>query len=57
MDLGTYKSVDAEIWFGNRFRVIQKRYAAIFEILILRDCSGVKVKIFAILTKFWTLTS
>ena len=30
MDLGTYKSVHAEIWFGDRFGVIQKRYAAIF---------------------------
>ena len=42
MDLGTYKSVDAEIWFGDDFGVIQKQYAAIFEILIFHDYSGVQ---------------
>ena len=40
MDLGTYKSVHAEIWFGDRFWDDTKHYAAISEILIFRDFSG-----------------
>ena len=40
MDLGTYKSVHAEIWFGDRFWGDTKHYAVIFEILIFRDFSG-----------------
>ena len=51
MDLGTYKSVDAEIWFRDRFC-----YAGIFEILIFRDFSGGQLQIFAILTKMFDIS-
>ena len=39
MDLGTYKSVDSEIWFGDRFEGDTKSYVAIFKILIFLDSS------------------
>ena len=57
MDLGTYQSIDAELWSGDiYFGVIQKDTVAIFEILIFPIFLGVKVQIFAIFTEFWTLT-
>ena len=34
MDLGTYKSIDVEIWFGDTFWVDTKSYLAAFEISI-----------------------
>ena len=40
MDLGTYKSIDAEIWFGGRSWGDTKALSAIFEILIFCDFSG-----------------
>ena len=47
IDLAKFIKVD--------IKVIQKYYAGIFETLNFCDFSGVKVQIFAILTKFWTL--